>query len=74
MLPMARRRMHPNEIVRSAPMAPGVNPVLPIEKPNKSLEVAARALRRFLFAILILFGLAFAVICYAELLGVVQFD
>ena len=48
--------------------------MLPMEKPNKSLAVVARALRRFLFAILILLGLAFAVICYAELLGVVQLD
>jgi hypothetical protein len=55
-------------------MTPGVNPVLPIEKLNNSLEVIARALRRFLFAILILLGLAFAVICYAELFGGVQFD
>jgi hypothetical protein len=74
MQPMARWRMHPNEIVRSAPMAPGVNPVIPTEKPNESLEVVARALRRFLFSILILLGLAFAVVCYAELLGLVQFD
>jgi hypothetical protein len=55
-------------------MAPGVNPVIPTEKPNESLEVVARALRRFLFSILILLGLAFAVVCYAELLGLVQFD
>jgi hypothetical protein len=55
-------------------MAPGVNPMLPMEKPNKGLEAVARALRRFLFAILILLGLAFAVVGYAELLGVVQFD
>jgi hypothetical protein len=32
------------------------------------------ALRRLLFAIWILVGLAFAVACYAEMLGVVQFD
>jgi hypothetical protein len=44
-----------------------------MEKPNKGLEVVAR-LFRFPFAILILLGLAFAVVCYAELLGVVQFD
>ena len=31
-------------------------------------------LRRLLFATCILFGLAFAVICYAEMLGVVQYD
>jgi hypothetical protein len=39
-----------------------------------SLEVVARALRRSLFATWILLGLAFAVVCYAEMLGVVQFD
>ena len=52
--------------------------MLPMEKLDNgerpSREVVARALRRFLFAILILLGLAFAVVCYAELLGVVQFD
>jgi hypothetical protein len=42
------------------------------EKPN--LEAVARALRRLLFATGILSGLAFAVACYAEMLGVVQFD
>jgi hypothetical protein len=66
--------MHPNGNCRSAPMAPGVSPVLPMEKPNKSLEIVARALRRLLFATWILLGLAFAVVCYAEMLGVVQFD
>jgi hypothetical protein len=45
-----------------------------MEKPNKSLEVLARALRRFPFAILMLLGLAFAVVCCAKLLGLVQFD
>ena len=52
--------------------------MLPMEKPNKgerlSFEVVARALRRLLFAIVILLGLAFAVACYAEMLGVVLFD
>jgi hypothetical protein len=52
--------------------------VLPMEKSNNgerpSLEVVARALRRLLFATWILLGLAFAVVCYAEMLGVVQFD
>jgi hypothetical protein len=54
------------------------NPVFPMEKPDNGerpgLEVVARALRRLLFATWILLGLAFAVICYAEMLGVVQFD
>ncbi len=39
-----------------------------------NLEVAARAFRRFLFATCIWLGLAFALVCYAEMLGVVQFD
>jgi hypothetical protein len=51
--------------------------VLPTEKPDHrerpSLEVVARALR-LLFATCILLGLAFVVVCYAEMLGVVQFD
>jgi hypothetical protein len=54
------------------------NPVLPMERPDNgerpSLEVVATALRRLLFATWILLGLAFAVICYAEMLGVIQFD
>ena len=72
--PMARWRMHR----RCAPIAPGVNPVLPMKKADNgerpSLEVVARALRRSLFATWILLGPAFAVVCYAEMLGVVQFD
>jgi hypothetical protein len=32
------------------------------------------ALRRLLFAIWILLGLAFAVACYAEMFGFLQFD
>jgi hypothetical protein len=75
---MAGWRMHPNGDRWSAPIAPGVNPVLPMEKPDNSerlsLEVVARALRRLLFATCILLGLAFAMVCYAEMLGVVQFD
>jgi hypothetical protein len=55
-------------------MAPGVNPVLAMEKPNKGLEVVVRALRRLLFAILILLGLAFALVCYVEMFGIIQFD
>jgi hypothetical protein len=65
------------EIV-GAEIAPGVNPVLSMEKPDNgerpSLETVARVLRRVLFATWILLGLAFAVVCYAEMLGVVQFD
>jgi hypothetical protein len=53
-------------------------PVLPTEKPDNgerpSLEAVARTLRRLLFATCILLGLAFAVVCYAEMLGVIQFD
>jgi hypothetical protein len=49
-----------------------------MEKPHNSerlnLEVAARAFRRFLFATCVWLGLAFALVCYAEMLGVVQFD
>jgi hypothetical protein len=70
--------MHPNGDRRCAPMTPGVNPVLSMERPDNaeglSLGVVARALRRLLFATWILLGLAFAVVCYAEMLGVVQFD
>jgi hypothetical protein len=54
------------------------NPVLSMEKPDHGerpgLEVATRALRRLLFAAWILLGLAFAVVCYAEMFGVIQFD
>jgi hypothetical protein len=49
-----------------------------MEKPDngerRSLEAAVRALRRWLFATWLLLGLAFAVVCYAEMLGVVRFD
>ena len=52
--------------------------MLPMEKLDNgerpSLEVVARALRRLLFAICILLGLAFALVCYAVMLGVVQLD
>jgi hypothetical protein len=52
--------------------------VLPMEKPangeRPSLEVVGRVGRRLLFAICILLGLALAVVCYAEMLGIVQFD
>jgi hypothetical protein len=47
MHPMAGWRMHPNGDRWGAPIAPGVNPVLPMEKPDNgerlSLEVVARA-------------------------------
>jgi hypothetical protein len=63
--------MHPNGDCRSAPT--GVKP-----KPNKgerlSFEAVARALRRLFFAIEILLGLAFALVCYAGMFGIVQFD
>jgi hypothetical protein len=38
------------------------------------IEVVARALRRLVFATGVLLGLAFAVACYAEMFGVIQFD
>jgi hypothetical protein len=66
------------EIVGAHPILPGSKPVLPMEKPHDgerpNLEVAVRALRRLLFATWILSGLAFALVCYAEMLGVVQVD
>jgi hypothetical protein len=49
-----------------------------MEKPDNgertNLEVVARVLRRLLFAACILSGLAFAVVCYAEMLCIFQFD
>jgi hypothetical protein len=49
-----------------------------MEKPDNgerpSLGVVARALRRLLFATWILLELAFAVVCYAQMLGVFKFD
>ena len=54
------------------------HPMLPIEKPDTGerpgLAVGARVLRRLLFAIWIVLGLAFAVVCYAQMFGVFQFD
>jgi hypothetical protein len=41
---------------------------------RSSLEGVAGALRRLLFATWILLGLAFAVVCYAEMFGVFQFN
>jgi hypothetical protein len=54
-------------VVMVCPMACG-HPVLPMAK------VVVIILRRLFFATCILFGLAFAVICYAEMLGVVKYD
>jgi len=58
--------------------APGVNAMLPVERTDNSdrptPEVVARALRRLLFAAGILMGLTFALICYAGMFGLVQFD
>jgi hypothetical protein len=48
--------------------------VKPDNGERPSLEIVAGALRRLLFATWILLGLAFAVVCYAEMLGVFQFD
>jgi hypothetical protein len=42
------------------------------ERPN--VEAVARGLRRLVFATGVLLGLAFAVACYAEMFGVIQFD
>jgi hypothetical protein len=54
------------------------NPVLSIEKPNngerRRLEALVMIFRSLLFATALLLGLAFAVACYAELLGVVRFE
>ena len=51
--------------------------MLSTEKPDngeqRNLEAVARVLRGLLFAAGLLLGLAFAVACYAEMLGVVQF-
>jgi len=52
--------------------------VLPTEKPDAGeragLAAGARVLRRLLFATWIVLGLAFAVVCYAQMFGVFQFD
>jgi hypothetical protein len=52
--------------------------VLPIKKPDTrertGLAASARVLRRLLFATWIVLGLAFAVVCYAQMFGVFQFD
>jgi hypothetical protein len=58
--------------------APGVNVMLPMERPDNSegptLEAVARAPRRLLFAAGLLLGLGFSLICYAEMFGLLQFD
>ena len=47
----------------------------PIDEPdNGRRTVIARVLRRLLFATWIVLGLAFAVVCYAQMFGVFQFD
>jgi hypothetical protein len=52
--------------------------MLPVERTDSSErpppEAVARALRRLLFAAGLLVGLAFALICYAGMFGLVQFD
>jgi hypothetical protein len=52
--------------------------LLAIEKPDNGerpgLAGGVSVLRRLLFATWILLGLAFAVVCYAEMFGVFQFD
>jgi hypothetical protein len=41
---------------------------------KQSLDAVARVFRRLLLATWILLGVAFAVVCCAEMLSVVQFD
>jgi hypothetical protein len=41
---------------------------------QRGLDAVARVLRRLLFAAGLLLGLAFAVACYAELLGIIHFE
>jgi hypothetical protein len=52
--------------------------VLPIERPDADerpgLTGGASVLRRLLFASLIVLGLAFAAVCYAEMFGVLRFE
>jgi hypothetical protein len=73
---MAGWRMHPSGDHRRDDSALGVN--LPMERPDNSErptpEAVARALRRLLFAAGLLLGLAFALICYAEMFSLLQFD
>jgi hypothetical protein len=58
--------------------APGVKVMLPMEGPDNSerptLKAVATALRRLLFEAAVLLGLAFALLCYAEMFGLVLFD
>jgi hypothetical protein len=44
------------------------------EPDNGGRTGIARVLRRLLFATWIVLGLAFAVVCYAQMFGVFQFD
>jgi hypothetical protein len=48
--------------------------MLPMERPDNSArptpEAVARTFRRLLFAAGLLLGLAFALICYAEMFGI----
>jgi hypothetical protein len=44
------------------------------EPDNGQSPRIARVLRRLLFATWIVLGLAFAVVCYAQMFGVFQFD
>lgn len=50
----------------------------PMDEPDKGgrtgADSVARVLRRLLFATWIVLGLAFAVVCYAQMFGVFQFD
>jgi hypothetical protein len=52
--------------------------MLPMEGPDNSerptLKAVATALRRLLFEAAVLLGLAFALLCYAEMFGLVLFD
>jgi len=54
------------------------SPVLAMEKPGnctqRGLESAVRVLRGLVLAAGVLLELAFAVACYAEMLGIVQFE
>jgi hypothetical protein len=40
----------------------------------EKLEAGVRVLRGLLFAVGVMLALAFAVACYAEILGIVQFE
>jgi hypothetical protein len=63
---------------RGKPIAGPGHSVLPTEKlgdgGGSRPEAIVRVLRRLLFVTRLLSGLAFAVLCYAEMLGVVRID